>query len=106
MHRGPESGLGRRPTVRKAPTWLGQVRRGVESSAGWSTYPAFVVETFGDASRNGDWAAVRLRVDGERIVDADADGLEEPLRGLTLLEAAAVSGERLAVDALAAALGP
>jgi tRNA-specific 2-thiouridylase len=65
-----------------------------------------VVETFGDASRNGDWAAVRLRVDGERIVDADAEGLDESLRGLTLLEAAAVSGESLAVDALAASLGP
>jgi tRNA-uridine 2-sulfurtransferase len=49
---------------------------------------------------------VRLRVDGDRIVDADADGLEHPLRGLTLLEAAAVSGEPLAVDALADALAP
>jgi tRNA-specific 2-thiouridylase len=49
---------------------------------------------------------VRLRVDGERIVDADADGLVEPLRGLTLLEAAAVPGETLAADALANALGP
>jgi len=47
---------------------------------------------------------VRLRVDGERIVDADAGGLE--LRGLTLLEAAAVGGETLVVDALANALAP
>ena len=39
------------------------------------------------------------------IVDADAAGLAEPLAGLTLLEAAAVGGDELAVDALAAALG-
>lgn len=65
-----------------------------------------MLEVFGDASRNGDWASVRLRIDGDRIVDADADGLSQPLRGLTLLEAAAVPGERLAVDALAAAIGP
>src|SRR5579883_1841911 len=61
---------------------------------------------FGDATRNGEWAAVRLRVDGQRIVDADADGLDVPLRGLTLLEAAAVPGETLPADALASALGP
>src|SRR5436305_9709247 len=65
-----------------------------------------MVEVTGDASRGGDWALVRLRIDGDRIVDADADGLAEPLRGLTLLEAAAVGGETLAVDALANALGP
>jgi tRNA-uridine 2-sulfurtransferase len=65
-----------------------------------------MIEAFGDASRNGDWAAVRLRIEGERIVDADADGLERPLAGLTLLEAAAVGGETLATDALANALGP
>src|SRR6478736_789149 len=64
------------------------------------------MELFGDATRCGDWASIRLRVDGERIVDADADGLTEDLRGLSLLEAAAVPGEDLATDALAAALGP
>ena len=63
-------------------------------------------DVFGDASRNGDWAAVRLRVRGDRIVDADADGLSEGLAGLTMLEAAAVDGEELVVEALAAALGP
>ena len=63
-------------------------------------------EVFGDSSRNGEWAAVRLRVDGDRIVDADAPGLEHDLAGLTLLEAASVGGETLAVDALANALGP
>jgi tRNA-specific 2-thiouridylase len=44
-------------------------------------------------------------VDGDRIVEADADGLERPLEGLTLLEASAVPGEPLVVDALADALG-
>jgi tRNA-specific 2-thiouridylase len=45
-------------------------------------------------------------VHGDRIVEADADGLSEDLAGLTLLEAAAVGGETLAVEALAAAIGP
>ena len=63
-------------------------------------------EVFGDSSRDGEWAAVRLRVDGDRIVEADAPGLEHDVAGLTLLEAAAVGGETLAVDALANALGP
>jgi tRNA-specific 2-thiouridylase len=65
-----------------------------------------MIEVAGDSSRNGSWALVRLRVDGERIVDADADGLNADLRGLSLLEAAGVDGETLAVDALANALGP
>jgi tRNA-uridine 2-sulfurtransferase len=65
-----------------------------------------MIEVFGDASRDGDWAAVRLRIEGDRVVDGDADGLERPLAGLTLLEAAAVGGETLAADALANALGP
>ena len=65
-----------------------------------------MVEVFGDSSRNGDWACVRLRLDGEQIVEADADGLEASLEGLTLLEAAAVGGETLPVDALANAIGP
>lgn len=60
----------------------------------------------GDASRNGDWACVRLRLEGDRIVDADADGVDQDLRGLTLLEAAAVGGDELVVEALAAAIGP
>jgi tRNA-specific 2-thiouridylase len=62
-------------------------------------------ELFGDSTRGGTWAAVRLRVDGGRIVEADAPGLGRPLEGLTLLEAAAVGGERLAADALANAIG-
>ncbi|HEX4324922.1 MAG TPA: tRNA 2-thiouridine(34) synthase MnmA [Gaiellaceae bacterium] len=63
-------------------------------------------EVFGDSSRGGEWAAVQLRVDGDRIVDADTPGLERDVAGLTLLEAASVGGETLAVDALANALGP
>jgi len=62
-------------------------------------------EVFGDATRGGEWAAVRLVVDGDTIVEADAPGLDRPLAGLTLLEAAAVGGEPLAVEALAAAIG-
>ena len=65
-----------------------------------------MIESFGDSTRDGEWAAVRLRVDGERIVEADAPGVDRQLVGLTLLEAAAVGGETLAVDALANALGP
>jgi tRNA-specific 2-thiouridylase len=65
-----------------------------------------MVQTFGDSSRDGEWAAVRLRIDGERIVEADAPGIDRELAGLTLLEAAGAGGETLAVDALANALGP
>jgi len=65
-----------------------------------------VRELVGDSAREGDWALVRLQVDGDRIVDADAEGLAEDLRGLTVLEAAAVGGETLPVDALANALAP
>ena len=64
------------------------------------------MELMGDSARGADWACVRLRVDEDRIVDADAPGLAEDLRGLTLLEAAAVGGETLPVDALANAIGP
>jgi tRNA-specific 2-thiouridylase len=63
------------------------------------------MELIGDSARDGAWALVRLHVEGDRIVAADADGLDRPLAGLTLLEAAAVGGETLAVDALANALG-
>src|SRR6476659_10421507 len=65
-----------------------------------------MLEVAGDSTRGSDWACVRLVLDGDLIVDADADGLEASLVGLTLLGAAAVPGERLVVDALANALGP
>ena len=64
-----------------------------------------MVEVVGDASRDGRWALVRLTVEGDRIVGAEAEGLEQPLEGRTLLEAAAVGGDELAVDALANAIG-
>ena len=63
-----------------------------------------VVDVVGDSARDDAYAVVRLSVDGDRIVDADAAGLDRSLAGLTLLEAAAITGETLAVDALANAL--
>jgi tRNA-specific 2-thiouridylase len=63
-------------------------------------------ELVGDSARGAEFALVRLTVDGDRIVAADAPGLARPLDGLTLFEAAAVPGETLAADALANALGP
>ena len=63
-----------------------------------------MLEVIGDSARGEELAFVRLTVDGDRIVAADAPGLERPLAGLTLLEAAAVPGETLAADALANAL--
>ncbi len=65
-----------------------------------------MIEAVGDSARGVDLAFVRLVVDGDRIVEAEAEGLVRPLVGLTLLEAAAVGGETLAADALANALGP
>ncbi len=65
-----------------------------------------MVELLGDSARGEEFALVRLTVDGDRIVAADAPGLAQPLEGLTLLEAAAVPGETLAADALANALAP
>src|SRR3954469_3138829 len=65
-----------------------------------------MVEVVGDASRDGRWALVSLAVEADRVVSAKAEGLDRPLAGLTLLEAAAVGGDELAVDALANALGP
>ena len=64
------------------------------------------LELIGDSARGADFASVRLVVDCGRIVEADARGLERPLVGLTLLEAAAVPGETLAADALANAIAP
>src|SRR5687768_6539095 len=63
------------------------------------------LDVYGDATRGEEWASARLVVEGERILEADVEGLDCPLAGLTLLEAAAVGGASLAVEALAAALG-
>ena len=65
---------------------------------------ARMVEVIGDSARGSEFALVRLTVEGDRIVSADASGLERHVAGLSLLEAATVSGETLAVDALANAL--
>jgi len=65
-----------------------------------------MIEAVGDSSRDGELALVRLSIDGDRIVDAEAEGLDRDLRGLTLLEAASVGGDTLAADALANALAP
>ncbi len=65
-----------------------------------------LTELSGDSARGDEVAFVRLVVDGDRIVEADAPGLARDLAGLTLLEAASVPGETLAADALANAIGP
>jgi len=64
------------------------------------------LELIGDSARGEDYAAARLIVENERIVEADAPGLARSLVGLSLLEAAAVPGETLAADALANAIAP
>src|SRR3954453_13587885 len=65
-----------------------------------------MIELIGDSARGPEFALVRLTLHSDRIVDAEAAGLERPLNGLPLLEAAAVGGETLAVEALANAIGP
>jgi len=85
---------------------IGRGSRGSPARHSSHATTEMMLEAYGDSARGDDWAFVRLRVDGERIVEADADGLDADLRGLSLIEAAAVGGETLAVDALANALGP
>ena len=68
-------------------------------------------ELIGNAARDGDLAWVAVTEEGGRVVAARGDGpgtaeLCRAVRGLTLLEAAAVPGEPLALDALHDALGP
>lgn len=68
-------------------------------------------ELIGNAARDGDLAWVALATEGGRIVGARADGpgaqeVCADVRGLTLLEAAAVPGPPLVLDALHDALGP
>src|SRR5262249_40327224 len=97
--------------VRTAPTWLARFTRtrpdGVLRAQGGalrlpsrlSGSPlARVLELIGDSARGDDFALVRLRVEDGTVVDADAPGLAHDLRGLSLLEAAAVGGETLPVD--------
>jgi tRNA-uridine 2-sulfurtransferase len=68
-------------------------------------------DLIGNAARGEELAWVRLTVDEGRVTAAAGEGsgvddLCEAVRGLTLLEAAAVPGTELAGDALADALGP
>jgi tRNA-uridine 2-sulfurtransferase len=68
-------------------------------------------ELIGNAARGGDLAWVTLAVDRDRITAAHGEGpgvdaLCEAVRGLTPLEAAAVRGGPIALDALHDALGP
>jgi len=63
-----------------------------------------MVEVVGDSARGDEFALVRLSVEGDRVIAADAPGLARSVEGLTLVEAASVGGETLAVDALANAL--
>lgn len=68
-------------------------------------------ELVGDAARDGDWAWLRLAVDGLTVREADGEGpgvaeLCARIRGASLLEAAAAPGETLACEALANALSP
>jgi tRNA-specific 2-thiouridylase len=65
-----------------------------------------LLELIGDSARGEEYVAVRLVVEDDVIVEAEAPGLERPLDGLSLLEAAAVPGETLAADALANAIAP
>jgi tRNA-uridine 2-sulfurtransferase len=65
----------------------------------------------GNSARAGDVAWVRLEANGDRITAAGGEGpgvadLCGAVGGLSMLEAAAVAGEELAVDALHDALGP
>jgi tRNA-specific 2-thiouridylase len=90
----------------RAPSFVPLSQAGGRESGSGLVYGGPMQEVFGDSSRNGEWVAVRLRVDGDRIVEADAPGLDRDLAGLTLLEAAGVGGETLATDALANAIGP
>ena len=98
----------RRPSHATAPTWLARFTRAwTDGGVGaFRRYAGRVKELFGDSTRGGEWAAVRLWVAGQRVVQADAPGLDRELPGLTLLEAAAIGGRTLAVDALANAIGP
>jgi tRNA-uridine 2-sulfurtransferase len=68
-------------------------------------------ELIGNSARGDELAWVRLELEDERIVSARGEGpgvaaLCRAVRGLTLLEVAAVPGETVAVDALHDALGP
>jgi len=83
----------------------------VRSFIGGVGYAPSMRQLIGNSVRGDDVAWVRLDVDRGRVADATGEGpgvteLCQAVRGLTLLEAAAVPGEALAGDALHDALGP
>jgi tRNA-uridine 2-sulfurtransferase len=70
-----------------------------------------MTELIGNSARGGEIAWVRLHTDGERVAAAGGDGpgvaeLCRAVSGRALLEAAAVPGDPLALDAFHDALGP
>src|SRR5919197_1374659 len=83
----------------------------VRSFIGGVGYAPSMRRLIGNSVRGDDVAWVRLDVDRGDVVAATGEGagvleLCRAVRGLTLLEAAAVPGEALAGDALHDALGP
>jgi tRNA-specific 2-thiouridylase len=83
----------------------------VRSFIGGVGYAPSMRRLIGNSVRGGDVAWVSLDVDRGRVADATGEGsgvseLCQAVRGLTVLEAAAVPGEALAGDALHDALGP
>ena len=70
------------PNAGTAPTWETRITwLGLDAGAGHLGTVGRMREVFGDSSRNGEWAAVRLLVDGDTITGADAPGLERDLAG-------------------------
>jgi tRNA-uridine 2-sulfurtransferase len=83
----------------------------VRSFIGGVGYAPSMRQLIGNSVHGEDVAWVRLDVDRGRVADATGEGpgvteLCQAVRDRTLLEAAAVSGEALAGDALHDALGP
>ena len=101
----------RRPGAGRQGTHLVRQVPHVRSFIGGVGYAPSMRRLIGNSVRGGDVAWVRLDVDRGRVLEASGEGsgvtdLCRAVRGLTLLEAAAVPGEPLAGDALHDALGP
>jgi tRNA-specific 2-thiouridylase len=93
-----------------APSGVGSPAPIVENAVRFG-YGDSVVELLGHSAKNGDLAWMAVSIDRGRLVAVRGEGegtkaLGDEIRGLTLLEAAAVPGGTLAVDALHDALGP
>jgi tRNA-specific 2-thiouridylase len=74
------------------------------------SYRVVMRELFGDAGLDGDYAWLRLDIGGQTIRSSTGEGpgvagLLRDIRELTLLQAAALPGDALALDALHAAIG-